>query len=425
MDNGENKAVLSNLLPDLKDFNYGIVLIGLYYIFEFGSFQGLFPFISELKIPFIVSLLSVVYAIYIVVNKRAPLKSDVSKKYLLLCVFIIAYGIAVTTPDYVKWDLVDLFVIYFSQYIIIISCIKKPSQFILLVDIWLLAIMFSSFHGIMQGGLIWGNRWLKDENHISLVVATAIPFALIFYMMSKSKMKKLFYIVCLAFFVAVNIVAASRGGALAMVIVSFLCWLLMKNKMRYLVIIIIAVIMVVSYAPQKFFDEMQTLEQGTEEGTADDRIYLWGVALDMFEDHMLIGVGPMNYPVYFSDYEKGVRYPLGQYRVAHSTPVQWLAEMGLIGAFLLLLLQKALYKNWRMVSQLNKDGGSRLSKEESALFVNISHACMISQVGFWFAASFLTLMPYPFYWCLIPFSEAWKNICLYNMHEESRVLNKS
>ena len=417
MSSGENKAVLSNLLPELKDFNFGIVLISIYFIFEFGSFQGLFPIIGELKLPFIVSLLTVLYAIYLVISKQVPLSSDVSRKFLILCLFIIIYGIAVTRPEFVKWDLVNLLVLYISQYVIIVTCVKRSSQFILLIDIWLGSILFSSFNGIMQGGLIWGNRWLNDENHISLVVATAIPFALIFYMLSTSRMKRVFYLLCLAFFVAVNIVAASRGGALAMMIVSFLCWLLMKNKLRYLIILSVAAVLVVSYAPQKFFDEMETLEQGTEEGTADDRIYLWGVAIDMFVDKPILGVGPMNYPVYFSDYEKGMRYPLGQYRVAHSTPVQWLAEMGLLGTILLLSLQKALFRNWRLISRIGKQRKNEMPAFENVLYVNVSHAVIISQIGFWFAAMFLTLMPFPFYWCLVPFSESWKNISLQGMDE--------
>jgi len=197
-----------------------------------------------------------------------------------------------------------------------------------------------------------------------------------------------------------------------MIVVTFLCWLLMRSKFRYFMIVSLTVILVFSFAPQKYFDEMKTLEQGIEEGTADDRIYLWGVAVDMFKNNLFLGVGPMNYSADFSEYEKGNRYPQGAMRVAHSTPVQWLAEMGIIGCFMLLSLQVALYKNWKMISMLKNNKDNSPGKIDAEIYINISHACVISQVGFWFAASFLTLMSHPFYWCLIPFSEAWKNISL-------------
>ena len=412
MYDSEMKMIFTDSLTNLKELNYGIVLVGAYFILEFGSIQGLYPIVGELMIPYIVSFLTVLYSAYLIFKKKVSFKSDVSKRFVMICMFIIIYtGIATKLPI-VKDDTIKLFVIYLSQYIIIVTCVKKPTQFILLVDIWLLAIAFSSYNAILQGGLIWGNRWLDDENQISLLVVTAIPFAIMLYMIPQLRTKKLFYLMCLALFMGVNIAAASRGGALAMIVVTFLCWLLMRSKFRYFMIVSLTVILVFSFAPQKYFDEMKTLEQGIEEGTADDRIYLWGVAVDMFKNNLFLGVGPMNYSADFSEYEKGNRYPQGAMRVAHSTPVQWLAEMGIIGCFMLLSLQVALYKNWKMISMLKNNKDNSPGKIDAEIYINISHACVISQVGFWFAASFLTLMSHPFYWCLIPFSEAWKNISL-------------
>jgi len=406
------KTTLSiNPFASLKDFNYGIILIGIYYLFEFGSFQGLYPVINDFKLPFVLSILIIIHALYLILTKKVNFSGKTTKSFIFLSIFIIAYSYFSTRIPEIKSDVIKLFIVYLSQYIIVITCVKKPSQFILLIDIWLLSILFSSYHGIIQGGLVWGNRWLNDENQIALVTATAIPFAFILFRLFESKQKKLFYIICMCFYIAVNVVAASRGGALAMFIVIFLCLILFKHKMRNLIFIGIAALLVVNYAPQKYFNEMRTLEQGTEEATASDRIYLWKIAFEMFEDNKLIGVGPMNYPVYFSSYEKGIKYSLGSARVAHSTPLEWLAETGIVGCIILFLLQISLYKNWIYIQVLkNKSNTFTNEEEDTTALVNITHASAISQIGFWFAALFLTVMSYPFYWCLIAFSEAWKNI---------------
>jgi len=426
----EDKRILLGPFESLKEFNFGIFIIAMHFLLEFGSFQGLFPILKTLKIPYIFSALSILYAALLVFQGKVDFKSDVTRKFFILCVFIIAYSLLYTEIEVFRIETSKVFLLYLSHYIIIVSCIKKPSQFILLIDVWIMSIVFSSFHGIMQGGLIWGNRWLNDENHISLVVATAIPFALILFREFKLTTRKSLYVLALVFYVAVNVVAASRGGALSMILVAFLSWLLLRHKVRILIIMLLAVILVLNYAPKHFFEEMETLEEGTEEGTADDRIYLWGIAMDMFDDYPVLGVGPMNYPAQFSAYEQGRRYPLGVARVPHSTPVQWLAETGVIGSMLLLLLFRALYKNWKLAAIIKNHPKYKDNEDRSSIFVNITHACAIAQIGFWFGAFFLSLMEFPFYWCLVPFSEVWKNLTLKEierldkLEEESPTIQK-
>jgi O-antigen ligase len=417
----ENASLLPSPFAFLKDLNIGIILLAIYFLFDFGSFQGVFEIVKELRLPFIIGLLSAIYALYLVATKRVDWQSATTTRFFLLCLFIIVYAQISTEILADRKALLTLFIQYFANYLIFVSCAKKPSQFIFLIDIWLFGILHSSYHAIHQGGKLYDSIWLRDENHISLLVATAIPFAFILFRQYRSKPRKLFYLICLVSFIVVNIVAASRGGLLTMIIAVFLCLLLSKNKLRNLVTVATAILIV--YLIFSYSDIGQrrslskrittTLEQGTQEGTVDDRLYLWGYTFRMFYDHPIIGVGLMNFPVYFYSYEKGERYSEkeGSWRVAHSTPLQWLAETGIIGSIILLLLQAALYRNWKM--------RPLRSKNEVSILNNISHACIISQISFWIGALFLTLLPYPFYWCLIPFSEGWKNICFGYVDQQS------
>lgn len=406
---------ISDTMPRFRDINYGIILVGTYFLFDFGSFQGVFEIVNQLRLPFILALLSVIYAIYLVMNRQIDFREQTTINFLVLVLFIIIYSqlLTVDAPD--RKALLTLFLQYLANYLIIVACVKKPSQFIFLIDVWLLAILHSSYHAIFQGGKLYDSIWLRDENHISLVVAMALPFAFVLLREHQSKIKKTLYLICILFYVAANVVAASRGGALSLIIAGLLCWSLYGQKLLNLFILLSITILVFSFAPQKYFNEMKTLEQGTEEGTADDRIYLWGFAIQMFKDHPVIGVGPMNYPAYFWSYEKGARYQAKRAlrRVAHSTPIQWLAETGLVGSVILLMLQKSLYRNWRNRYFHNKINSNQSTASKDIRFLtNMSHSCAISQIAFWLGALFLTLINYPFYWCLPAFSVAWKNISL-------------
>ena len=418
------ETVLPAPFANLKELNVGMILLAFYFLFDFGAFQGVFDIVSELRLPFIVAALSVIYACYLIVARKVDFRSTTTRRFILLCFFIIAYSQLSTEIEADKQALLTLFVQYLANYLIFIACVKTPYQFIFMIDIWLLGILHSSYHAIHQGGKLYDSIWLKDENHISLLVAMAIPFAFILFKQYHSKLKKLFYLICLVFYVVANIIAASRGGALAMFIATLLCLLLYDNKVRNLLFMATAVLLVFlvfTYGPSLNMTRSlsgrltTTMDQGTKEETVNDRLYLWGFAIEMFDDHPILGVGPMNYPAKFNSYEKGERYTDrgGLWRVAHSTPLQWLAETGTIGGIILILVQVALYKNWKIIYLMKKRRAGiaqpQMQAEISDLN-NISHACMISQVAFWIGALFLTLLPYPFYWCLIPFSEGWKNI---------------
>lgn len=414
--------MLRKLFPAKSDFNLGLLLIGIYFLFTFGSLQGLFSFVTKLKLPFLLAVFTLLYAVYLVMKKRAVLDDATTKKYIFLCIYVVVYTYIATISKLEETALIKLFISYIAQYIIIVSTIKKPSSFVLLIDIWLVSILFSSYNGIFQNGLVWGNQWLNDENQLALMMATALPFAFILFRETKNKIKRIFYLVCILSYVAVVISAGnvSRGGVLAMSIVAIFGWLLYEHRLRNFIWTLIAVMIVLFYAPPTFFNQMDTLKHGDKEGTAADRVYLWKVGINMFKDYPILGVGPYNYPAYFDRYKVTVKsreehaYSGKKFRrVAHSTPVEWLAENGIIGSFFLVMLQISIFKDWKKINKLKKRISKNVAdKMNLTFYINLGHACAISIVAFWFASMFITVTEYPFYWCLPPFLVAWKNITL-------------
>ncbi|MRR14494.1 hypothetical protein EG833_03515, partial [archaeon] len=129
------------LFPRWEDVNLGIILLGTYFVFELGSIQGLYPGINALKIPAVISFLTMLYAFYLIVTGRVDWSSMTTKRYALLCAFIIVYTLLSTKMDIARTDMVKIFLLFFSNYVVIVCCVKKPSQFVLLIDIWLLSIL--------------------------------------------------------------------------------------------------------------------------------------------------------------------------------------------------------------------------------------------------------------------------------------------
>ena len=56
-------SILPGVFENFKDINYGIILLSVYILFDFGAFQGVFEIVNTLRLPFILSALTVIYAV--------------------------------------------------------------------------------------------------------------------------------------------------------------------------------------------------------------------------------------------------------------------------------------------------------------------------------------------------------------------------
>jgi hypothetical protein len=417
----------SKFIPDFKDVNLGVFLIGIYLLFDFGAIQGVFGFVNTLHLPFVLATFSLLYALVLILTGAFKIRSLTSFSFFFLYTFLLVYiQISTINPSELRGASTQ-YLQYWANYIILVACIKKPSQYIWVLDFFIIAVMHAAVRSIRTKGIIWDSLWLADENTVGLLMAYAIPFAFFLFMYYKSGLRKAWYVLGLVCMVAANVVAMSRGGTMAMAIGGLFCWLFIKYKFRTLLIIAVAVVLIFQFAPPKFFSEMNSLKQGTEEGTAYDRVYSWHLAVLMFLDHPILGVGPANYPQYFSQYnfiyketaKRDAGHKRNEKRVAHSTPYQWLAEMGFVGVCIFLLLQLAMVKNWLTLGKYKGIIASIPEKSEGfLLYKYLTHANAISQVAFWVGALFLTLILQPFYWILPAFSECCKNLLVSYMDEE-------
>jgi len=405
---------LIRVFPHLNQLNLGLLIVSIHIFFDLGAFQQLIDFVVPLRIPYYISICSLVYALYLCFCGRYnPFQSKLSSSYTLLITFIFIYAFFTSKNIESRNNALKLLITYYANYVILVCSVKNIFQLSLLIDTFLLAILHSSYHAIKQGGLIWSSKWLGDENEISVLVVCAIPFAFHMFLLYKNPIRKFIYGFAMAAFITTIIRANSRGGALAFFAAGLFCFTFIEKKLRAIVILSVISLCIFVYAPQKWFTEVKSIGDGTQESTAFDRTYGWKLATLMFQDYPILGVGMFNYPEVYVPYNLRYRVVADRHpnrdpnikRVAHSTQIEWIAETGLFGTSLILLVLWSLFSNWKLINY--SDNGN----EEHNLFLKAhNHATIIALMGFGVGAFFVSILIWPFFWILLPLSEIARNL---------------
>ncbi|MDX1299984.1 MAG: O-antigen ligase family protein, partial [Pseudomonas sp.] len=167
--------------------------------------------------------------------------------------------------------------------------------------------------------------------------------------------------VCLVICLAGLAATKSRGGLLGGMTLLLVMLLVMRPALwRWLVLVggIAALVIVLTVAMLPNWDgSIAGLVPGRPEAVLD-RLIIWGVALDVFKENPLFGVGLGNFRDEFFSREVWLNVELGYPSLhAHNTYLEILAGTGLFGllAYLafLLMMARHLLRRWRARQQDN------------------------------------------------------------------------
>ncbi len=154
-----------------------------------------------------------------------------------------------------------------------------------------------------------------------------------------------------------------------------------------------------SFIPTDVYHELKQITVDEQQNAPGERFYLWRLGINMFKDYMIFGIGMGNYGEYYTKYDikaegrdtfGGVTWR-GHKWVVHSTPVSFLAESGIIGIVLLVIL---LYKIWSSLKYI-------LCMMSDPFYTQLAIASISSLAAYWIGAMFLTLSLYPFFFTII------------------------
>jgi putative inorganic carbon (hco3(-)) transporter len=386
----------------------------LFFLFEYVRPGSYFPVLETLKINTLIPV--AVFILTLMSGRGRPPKAVLtapSSKWFLL--FIAFFPLQVLTAD-VKLYVYEMFkavVGYLLIYYVIIRHVTKIERiraiFFILVLIHVLLIVLNPdlvLHPENRN-YIMGVTFLGDGNDFAWSVCIIIPFALFLAQSSQAKLKKMFFTSVFVLLVLAVIATQSRGGSLALG-ASILYLVLRGNRKAIGLIGLGILIAIVSlFAPQAYFDRMNTLTDYENEGSAQGRILAWNSAIRMAVDHPFTGVGAGHFGVKF-----GVEYrPPGVGRTelpwlnAHSIYFLTLGEFGFSGIiFLLGLIITNMLRNERILAKTS--GSMRPSADTSRKLIIAMQASFIS---FAVGGAFLSGLYYPHIFVVCALNES---VCL-------------
>jgi len=270
---------------------------------------------------------------------------------------------------------------------------------------WLLIMGYVAVFGILHGGVGPG-AVVGDENDMALGCATALPFAFYGFERLSGRRRLVAGAIC-ALLVTAIVISFSRGGFVALVFVGTYCWMASRHKIRALVVLILAIVLVLAISTdegrtgESYWERIASMFK-TDEGTAEQRQFLWSVARNMWKAHPVLGVGGGNFTFLVGQYQS-TDYEKPEFlerdwsgTVTHSAFFQVIAEQGSVGIVLLVYIVLAHFRTlWRIRRAASAPGVPPEVRRDAELYGGALGGAV---VGFCAAGTFLSVAYYPYLW---------------------------
>ncbi|WP_427398236.1 O-antigen ligase family protein [Glaciecola sp. 1036] len=274
---------------------------------------------------------------------------------------------------------------------------------------------FSYNWAYFENGRLLGpfNSPYADGNALSIIFVIGLPFILFGIFAVKKVWLKALLILSLPFIWHGIILCASRGALLSAGVASLATAFMVRSKVFNIFIGIGVCLFIIDQGAQLTARTSNTIAvaQTESEEPINPRLISWKAGFDLSLKHPILGVGPERFQQAVRFYFPG-RTP----HVAHSTLINFLANLGYIAAFIYLYF---FYKSWRLYKENNEILKQKF--DESYEFLN--KATFVSLIGFFVGAMFLDLIIFePFYFLLILMVSV--NYLLKKVHLTSEVENE-
>jgi len=239
---------------------------------------------------------------------------------------------------------------------------------------------------------------MSDNNTMAAGLAMSIPLCWHGRALVRSKWAKLGLLVFALGSVSAIIMTHSRGGALALGVISLVMLLRTRRKALGALVLATAISPAVYMVRETYFDRLATLEHPDEESSARSRIDYAYAALRMWKDYPLLGVG-------FGTYNQMAlwdKYAGLNGAVVHNTYLQMLVDSG-TGALLVyvVLLWGAIIWLGVSVRQMRRNCPS-LEIYPAAL--------QESLIAFAVASTFLSQVRFDFIYIVLAAAASWREV---------------
>lgn len=267
--------------------------------------------------------------------------------------------------------------------------------------IWILVLSLGYF-GVKGGAfvivtagsyLVFGpeNTIIYDNNHLAVALIMAIPLMYYLHLHSKLSWVRLGLIGMLVLSLAAAVMSYSRGALLAMFVMGALIWWRSPKKFGMSLLIVVLVSGVLTLAPEKWFNRMNTISTYEEDTSAMGRIDIWKAGLNIVKQRPLFGGG------FRATYRQDIvdRYAPGTVsRAIHNSHLEVLIENGVFAFLFHLILIGA---TWSYGSRIRRMTWRR---PDMAWARDLASMLQTSLAGYVVGGSFLSLGYYDGWYAL-------------------------
>ena len=330
-----SKRVLFQIFSSPEPVVALIILINLFFLY--GRPQDVLPVIGIIKIPLVFSLIPLPFVL-----SRLPdlwfASPQIRKMFVLL-----AFGAAwVPFAHNNYWafhtwrDVAAQFLCYLFPIVLFMGYGKTLRSIITLLCF--ISICLSTY-ALTHSGKGPGG-FLGDENDLGLALLALLGLPLMMLPRTRAFGTRMLYGSAAALIVLAIIATSSRGTFLGLLALLLYWYLKSSTKIATLFLAALIVLAGISFAPQSYWDRMETIKR-TDEGSAQERRDIWKVALKvwLYPTHIVFGTGMNNTPNWLAEFEPVINrtqnFKSVAGRAVHSSFFQLLSDLGIFGFYLI------------------------------------------------------------------------------------------
>jgi O-antigen ligase len=296
-----------------------------------------------------------------------------------------------------------------------VSFLDSPRKVVVVLKLYLLSFAWYGLQGLPRGVVAW-HPLLANEDSYGPLMGISLAFSFFFAMAVRSRGWRLFAWAMVPLSALGVVVSFARGAALAAGAV--LLHIVARSPRRVAAVaslalgaIVLLPVAALMLPLDTYLEELGTISEGKGAGTGKTRWVLWRLALGVFQESPLYGVGANNFGVVASrmfepeDLEQTWHSAEQLYLVAlHNPHVQILAEEGLVGFGLWIAMIVGFFKQTR---RLQRDQAVARWTEQGGQAVDLRLAARgleAAMIGFLANSIFYNQLYIHWFWSLLSIS---------------------
>ena len=332
---------------------FSFKLLIVFFFLLYSNLPLIFPVLDLVRPAQMIGGLALIVLLYEKVGAGERLDLVWPDGYLLVG-FVAAAGLSVVGalwPSYAldaALNLVKMTVVY----LLIVNTVNSENRLRTLLWVMVLCGLFPALGSLWywhQGIKIEGRaKWIgmfANPNELAYSLVVLIPLAVALSRRLKLGRRILVWLVIAAFITTIYL-SYSRGSLIGLfVVLAYLGW---RQKSKLARAGMIGVLLVGALAVPLYWSRGESFNNLQEDTNLQERMTTYKVALAMYSEHPLLGVGVNCSSVAWPLYAEANHLKNHKWLITHNTFLQALSETGTLGfLFMILFFGAAIYRAWK------------------------------------------------------------------------------